>query len=176
MVANRYDGVVETWKVKLILNRARRFGLPHDLWPDIQQEIVPDVAAFRFDPARANGAQESTCLTALIDNRLRTFLRGAGRDRRRLEQYRVNRVGVGSTAMDGMALAYDEDGSLTLDVRAALGSLSPLERTICEGLSRGLSVANIARLLDCGRGRVRRMIAGIRQRFQVVGLEDWVRG
>jgi len=45
-----YDGLIEQWKVDLIITRAKLMQIPrHDL-PDVLQEIVPDLIEFRYDP------------------------------------------------------------------------------------------------------------------------------
>ncbi len=58
-----YGGMVEDWKVELIVGRARRMGFREDELGDVQQEVIPDVAAFRYDPSRAEGALEKAALT-----------------------------------------------------------------------------------------------------------------
>jgi hypothetical protein len=75
MFQNDYGEVVEKWKVALILRRAIRMGFRrHDL-EDVQQQVVVELLAFTFDPAKSNGASETTVITALIDNTLKTIRR-----------------------------------------------------------------------------------------------------
>ncbi len=57
-----YDGLVERWIVDLIAARARRMGFRTGEIPDIQQQIILEVMAFRFDADKSNGAKESTAL------------------------------------------------------------------------------------------------------------------
>lgn len=67
MFDNSYDGVLDDWKLKLITRRARRMGFRDFELDDAQQQTVLALLHFRFDPARANGACESTAVTAVID-------------------------------------------------------------------------------------------------------------
>ena len=63
--ANRYDGLLEPWKVQLIISRATRLGFRrHDL-EDVQQDVALAIIDFRFDPGQ--NVAESTVLTALVD-------------------------------------------------------------------------------------------------------------
>lgn len=167
VLANRYDGVVEAWKVTLIRSRARRFGIPRHEWPDIEQEIVLEVMAFRFDAAKAKGAQEATALTALIDNRLKMYLRRANA-RSRAEE----RNAVFAAARGAVGVPVDETGaaSAALDVRRAVAAISPAEQAVCTALSRGASVRQIAAVRGCSRARVQRTVLDIRRHFERMGF------
>lgn len=159
-----YDGLVEQWKVDLIVRRARRMGFRRDELPDIQQEIVMDVLEFRYDPARSNGAKERTVLQTLIDNCLRHIKRTAMRDRAKVERFR-----------DRVEETYDAtEQELALDVRDAVADLPPRERDVCRALADGCSRHEIARQLGCGWHTVDRLIRRIRDHFQKIGLDGWV--
>ena len=158
---NDYKDLVEPWKAKLIVERARRLGIPPQQWSDIQQEIILDVIDFRFDPAKSNGAKISTLLTAIIDNRLKMILRTAARQQDRIGQPKPD--------------VFEDTTALRLDVRQALTSLSPRQKAVCLRLSRGESISQIARALGCGRATIRRLKDGIQQWFTYMGLDGWVR-
>ena len=158
---NDYGQLVEPWKARLIVERAKRLRIPWHQWPDIQQEIIFDVIGFRFDPARSNGAKLSTLLTAIIDNRLKMILRTAARYESRTSQPRSE--------------VFEDTTALRLDVRQAMTSLSPRQKAVCLRLSRGESISQIARVLGCGRATVRRLKDSIRDQFTAMGLDGWVR-
>lgn len=171
--ANDYGNLVETWKIRLINRRARRLGFRRQEWRDLQQEIILDMLSFRFDPAKSNGAKESTLLTAIIDNRLKAILRMTIRDRNRVDQIRRDK-GIGPSADENHpAFAQVDDLTpLSADVRQVVDSLSPREQAICAALGRGESPAIIARQLGCGRTTIRRHIENIRQRLG--SLRGWI--
>jgi DNA-directed RNA polymerase specialized sigma24 family protein len=160
---NKYEGLLAPWKVRLIISRAKRLGFRrHDL-EDVQQEVVLEVVAFRFDPAK--GASESTPLTKLIDNRLKAIRRKAAR-------YAARITSVGDAmAMEEASLFCEETVPLRLDVMTALASMTGDEIAVCIHLIHGLSVRQIARELGRGWHSVNRIIIGIRERFRTMGLE-----
>lgn len=171
MHGNTYAGVVEAWKVDLILGRARLMGFRrHDL-EDVQQEIVLDLLDFRFDPARSNGATETTVLTSLVDRRLRTIRRS----RRRYEQ-QIERMKADAAAAEGCPPCEDADpDGLALDVRCAVATLPAEEQSLCLALSRGDSISQVARDLGCSWHAANRMVGQIRRRFAAAGLDGWIR-
>ena len=158
---NDYADLVEPWKVRLIVERAKRFKIPPQQWPDIQQEIILDIMDFRFDPAKSNGAKLSTLLTAVIDNRLKMILRANSRNQNRNGEPRSN--------------VFEDTTALELDVRQALASLPPRQKAVCLRLSRGESISRIAQTLGCGRATVRRLRDRLRDQFTDMGLDGWVR-
>lgn len=159
-----YDGIIEKWKVNLIISRAKRCGFkPHEL-PDALQEAVLVVLEFKYDPDHAQGATERTALVAVIDNRLRKMKRAATRYRTHLER-------LGDSATE---FSRDEIDTRAMDVASAIGDLSPREQQVCRGLADGLSVAQMAKWMGCGWHTVDRIIRRLRQRFEELGLEGWV--
>lgn len=164
VLANRYDGVVKAWKVRLIRSRARRFGIPRHDWPDIEQEIALEVMAFRFDAAKANGATETTALTSVIDNRMKMFLRRARALRNRVKDCHA-------ADAEAALVCEDEGASAALDVQQALVALPVPERAVCFALSRGESLRKIAAAADCSRASVERAIRHIRRHFERMGLD-----
>jgi len=159
-----YDGVLEKWKVNLILHRAKRHGFrPHEI-PDVLQEAVLVVLEFEYDPNHANGATERTALTTIIDNCLRKIKRSGARYRMHLE-----RLG-----QDASEYSRDEVDLRAVDVAAAMADLSAREQAVCRGLADGMSKAQIAKQMGCGWHTVERIIRRLRQRFEQLGLEGWV--
>lgn len=157
-----YDGVVEPWKVELIVSRAKRLGFRrHDL-EDVQQELILDVMSFRYDRAKSNGATETTALTALIDNRLKKLIRSEARYRAHLEQFMKDSERANEPARDDRP---------AVDVWNAVQALTPRERTVCHALARGRSKHAVARMLGCGWHTVDRLVRRIREHFRELGLE-----
>jgi RNA polymerase sigma factor (sigma-70 family) len=150
-----YDGVVERWKVDLIAARARRMGFRADEIPDVQQQIILDVIAFRFDADKSNGARESTALQALIDNHLKNICRASARYQAHLEQLGGERP-----------LESDfESEELAADIRAMMTTLTEREQDVCLALARGESKHEIAERLGCGWHTVDRLVQRIREHF-----------
>jgi RNA polymerase sigma factor (sigma-70 family) len=174
MFRNTYEGVVDRWKVDLIRERARRWGFRREDLEDAEQEIILDVADFRFDAAKSNGATERTALTAIIDHRLCTLLRS----KRRYQQHVAK--AAAQVAMDDEPLAASTNsspnGDLVLDMQEAVAALPDFERAICQSLALGHSLTEIAAQLGCSRHAVGKAVARIRLRFESLGLGDWIRG
>jgi len=169
MYRNNYSPLLPQWKVDLIKRRARRRGFRRDDLDDIQQQIVPHLLDFTFDPANANGASEETALITLIDNQLITLFRAQSSYRRHVEP--LNQDDDEATPPSAI---YHESPDLTLDVQQAMTALSPRERTICIALSEGRPLSEIAQLLQCDWHTVQSDIQNIRTHFQNLGLEGWI--
>ncbi len=159
-----YDGVVDAWKVELIVARARRMGFRRDEINDAQQGMILDVVAFRFDAAKSNGAKESTVLQALIDNQLKKMCRTTARYRARLERLKE----------EPLPESACPDQARGLDIQAAVASLSEPERAVCRALGEGCSKEEIARRLDCGWHKVDRLVRRIREHFEELGLDAYL--
>jgi DNA-directed RNA polymerase specialized sigma24 family protein len=170
---NRYDGLLDRWKVRLMAKRASRLGFrPHEI-DDAMQELVLDVMAFRYDPAKSNGASEATALTAVIDNRLRTIRRGWRRYQRHVEALRA-KLGGDEVRDRWPEPVEDETALLVLDVREALALLSARERRLCRALLAGQTLAEVARRRGCDWHVRARVLAHVCRRFQALGLEGWL--
>ena len=163
-MAGGYREVVEDWKVELIRDRIRARGILDGEAQDLEQELVLKVRDFRFDPAKSNGAAESTVLRTVIDRHLATRLRSSRRRKRHIRKYQ--RMRAADVAQDA--------APLRLDVRLALERLSPEERSICVALGRGESFCQIARTLGCSDTKVRRIVKRIGFRFHAMGLDGWL--
>jgi DNA-directed RNA polymerase specialized sigma24 family protein len=167
MSRNDYSGVIESWEADLIGERAKRLGIRASDLDDVQQEIILDVLAFEFDPARSNGATVQTALTALIDHRLMAIRRQERRYRLRLDQLILNAK---------QPSADDSDSnSLALDVRDAIESLPDREKAVCRGLAAGKCLGQIAQELHIGWPRLKRSLVIVRKHFHALGLDLWLR-
>ncbi len=158
------------WHTQLIETRGRRTGFAGANLDDAVQDITPRVLAFRYDVERSNGASLRTALTAVVDKSLLAIRRRETRYQKCLERARAARP----TTVGGEASAYEDSTPLRLDVQTALSQLSELERQICEALSHGFSIREIAIRLGCDWHTVNRRIAGIRARFTELGLDGWL--
>jgi RNA polymerase sigma factor (sigma-70 family) len=166
MVKLDYDGLVEPWKVDLIIARAKRMGFRCEEIEDVQQELILDVMSFRYETAKSNGASETTALIALIDNRLKKLVRAQVRYRAHVDQFR-----------EEAERSYEP---VTCDRRAihvnsVVAALAQRERAVCRALGFGLTSNEIAKSLGCGWYTVDRIVARIRQRFEECGLDAWMR-
>jgi DNA-directed RNA polymerase specialized sigma24 family protein len=156
-----YDGVVEPWKADLIVARARRMGFRPDEIHDVQQQMIMDVAEFRFDAAKSNGAKESTALQSLIDNQLKKICRANAR-------YRAHLNRLGREVADGRS---SPQADIVQDVRAAIATLPEHEQLVGRALAEGYSRPEIARKLGCGWHTVDRIVRRIRRSFEDRGLD-----
>jgi len=159
-----YDGLVDNWKVKLIVQRATRHGFKAHEIPDALQEVVLVLLEFKYEPDQANGATERTTLTSVIDNCLKNMKRSAARYRKHIE-------GLGHDANE---LSYEEDKPLTMDVGSVVAELSEREQVVCRGLANGLSKAQLANQMGCGWHTIDRIVRSLRERFEQLGLAGWV--
>jgi hypothetical protein len=159
-----YDGLIEDWKVDLIVSRAKFMRLREHEIPDVLQVLVPELMDFRYDPANSHGAQERTVLTAVIDNRLRKMKRSATR-----YQGHVTRFGRTLTKF-----SPDEVNPLATDLADAVARLTPDEQAVCHDLATGLSRTAIAELRGWGWHKVDRLIKNIRKQFAAIGPDRQV--
>jgi len=157
-----YDGMLDRWKVRLALRRARRMGFRDDELDDVMQELALTLAGVEYDPANANGATEMTVLTAVIDRQLRKMRRANAR-REGLEQ---------RVALSGDETYDDADVQRRLDVETVVGMLDDRQRRVCDLLSRGYSKSTIARELGCGWHTVDRIVRDIHRRFEEHGFGE----
>ncbi len=166
---------IEPWKLRLIHRRARRFGFRGAELDDVKQEVALELMAFRFDPARANGAKETTVLRVLIDGRLRTLRRA----RRRYER-RVTPWDAAFGQPDSEPLSSDgednDSASVVLDVQEALAGLSPEDRSLAPALAEGQSLRQIAARQGMSWHRLQRGLDRIRRHFAARGLDGCLPG
>jgi len=175
MFSNSYVGMVHPEVPRLIVSRARRYRLGRDEIDDLQQQIVPLLAEFRFDPTRANGAAPATAMTGVIDRQIKAHLRSQRRYQQRVERLQAM---SGAPTRDGTIapthVAQPEPVDLRIDLERTMSRFTPRDREICQGLSHGLTVTAIAQQLGCGRDTVNRAVARIRKVFDAAGLRAWI--
>ena len=164
MKCRDYEGVVEPWKVRLAISRAKYLGLRGEDLKDALQRVMLELSSFRYDPAKANGADEQSAVLGLLDRRLIQIQRSFLRHQRRYETARL----------DERPAPGGADPGLCLDVREALGKLSVEERAICEGLVKGLNLQEIAALLGLSWHTTKRLAQGIRALFESRGLHEYL--
>ncbi len=169
---------IDTWKLDLIRERAKHYRLqPADV-DDAIQEIAIELLDFEwtFDPE--NPATEKTALTVVIDNKLKTLRTSEQRFQNRMERVRQSKRSPQRSTLDSNGSiqepSYRESLSRTNDIRTAMAALDLPEREICELLSEGHSVAEIARRLGCSQTSVRTHMATVRERFQELGVNLWM--
>jgi RNA polymerase sigma factor (sigma-70 family) len=175
MLTNQYPGMVQPEVTRLIISRARRYGINRADIDDLQQQIVPVLAKFQFDPARANGASPTTVMTEVIDRQIKAHLRAKHRYQKRIE--RLQNMTDDPNRSDTVAPVHvpeQEHMNLRIDLQDILAQMTPRDREVCQHLSHGLSVTAIAAELGCGRDTVGRAVARIRQAFEAAGLRAWI--
>lgn len=172
---NEYGGLVERWKVEVILDRARKKGFRPDELDDVQQEIVPAVLAFRFDSRKSNGATERTAITGLVDRRLAFIQRTRARQLKNHERYMESMGFKSDTPFEEIPDNVSPDAvALAFDVREAVAALPAPEQAVCAALSRGDNRVGIAKTMGIKRSAVDCMIRRIREQFRADGLDAWV--
>lgn len=169
MQGNSYTGVVGPNIPNLIHRRACCYRVSRDDIGDLQQQIVPLLAKFQFDPQRAGGASVTTAMTAVINKQIFSHLRAERRRAKRMEQMKQ----TASTAPADPRERVDAL-DLRLDVEAALARLSRLDQRVCQALREGQNQLAIARQLGITRSKLQCAILRIRRVFQQVGLDAWL--
>lgn len=153
-------------KLELIRGRAVRFGIKrHDL-EDAVQDVILDLLKFTPDPAKTNGATESTILIAVIDRRLMEWLRTRTR-----YQDMVDRCGAMLPSEDELLVDGEFGASdLAMDVATILSQLTDFEQRVGRLLTEGHTVTSITRELKVGRQCVEDVVAVIRSRLVAEGF------
>jgi len=157
----------------LVRARALRQGFRGDDLKDVLQEVLLEVMGFEFQPARANGATESTVLTSLIDRRLSMARRRRQRYQRHLDRFH-QRTDLNRNGSDIIEMGHETQIDRSLDVQNVLTKLEPADRELCKMLSAGMSVEAIANQLSCGWHTVKRRIDRLRRYFEEMGLDGYV--
>lgn len=173
MHTNSYAGIVEPNVSQIVACRAARLEIPQEEIADLQQQIVPKLAAFKFDVTRSNGASRTTVLTSVIDRQIRAYLRAKRRYRLRVERTRLV-SGRGSRALPTQWITMPEPGDLRMDLEVAMTNLAERDRKICFALSRGQTHKAIAEQLGCARETVGTAVKRIRRAFIAAGMKAWI--
>jgi len=146
----------------LIRRRAARFRLQEADRDDAIQDIYLKLRGFTFDPSK--GASEETVLIRIIDRHLLKVWRSWNRQQRLVDKMKE----LSTTE------SYTVRFELIEDARAAVAELAPKDRVVCELLSKGCSLKEIARNLNASRGSVCTRIKNIRRRFERLGLQEYL--
>jgi len=172
---NDYGSVVETWKVDLIVDCARRKGFRKDELDDVLQGIILAILGFKYDPSKANGATEATALTSLINNQLAFLQRGRARRRKHEDKYReLHGAAGGKPGPVPIQPDHERRAALAKVVQQAIAGLAPKEQAVCEALLNGRSRSRTAKDLGISRYQMARIIDGIRERFETVRADAWM--
>jgi len=166
MFANNYAGMVPPEVLELITHRVRYHRIPPDELDDLQQQIVPLLMEFRYDPAVANGASETTAMVAVMDNQIKAHRRARRRYRRKIERFQMQTREPSTTPHTQVDLRMDLD--------RVLAQLSERDRAICQQLGQGHTTTDIAQRLDCGRDTVDYAVWRLRKVFKDAGLQIWI--
>lgn len=172
MFKNSYTGVIESWKVDLIIRRAKRWRLAGNDLDDVLQETVLSLLNFNYNQHRSNGASERTAVTAVVDRRLAMYHRSKSRHCRRTARFRDAVVTLnGWVRTSPIAPSKEIDLGLQLDVQSAMDEMSPRARQVCIALSEGYSINEIAKTLEISWRAVSREVGCIRQRLHRSGRD-----
>ncbi len=164
---------IERWKLNLVRARAYRLGFRGADLDDAQQDVLMALIMFRFQPDRANGANEATALVALIDRRLWMARRRQGRYQRRLRRVQQWTTPESAT-VDAEQGAQEEKTERRLDVGKLISELGPQDRLLCEALAAEESIDSIAKRLQCSWHTVKRRIEQLRGLFEKMGVDGYV--
>lgn len=159
-----YNGILTDQQVTLILARARKLGFRRHEWPDALQEVAIELIEFEYDQKKANGGDETAILITTIDNRLCKMIRGAERDKARIDA-------IAPTVPQTCDFLSEE---LAADVREAIETLDPRDRQVAEMLAAGHSKAQIARTLGGDWHVVNRACRRIGMHFRQLGIDGWL--
>ncbi len=158
----QYDGVLERWKVDLIIHRAKLNGFkPHEI-PDALQQAALVVMDFSYDPDHAKGARERTVLTVVVDRCLRKMKRSELRYQAYLEDLYE----------DATEATANDDHVLAAQFVDAIAKLTADEQIVFYGLLAELPTCQIARQLGCGWHTVKNMISNLRSKLADMGLRE----
>ena len=172
MVSACCPATIDQWKLKLVRARAVRLGFRGADLDDVQQDVLIEVMMFRFQPDRANGANEKTALTALIDRRLLMARRQRHRYQQRLERIQ-QWTDPQNAGIDCEQANHEERTSRRLDFGVLFETLTPEDRALCDALISGESIASIADRLQCSWHTVKRRLDHLRQRVVEMGVDGY---
>lgn len=142
MTENSYEGMLEDWKAKLMIMRARTLGFRGEELDDALQDLALVVAAFKFDPVRAQGMSEESTLAVVMDNFLRNQLRTQKRRQRRENTDADYR---GRNSVDYVSeISMQQD----TDINAFALHLKPFHQKVLHYLRDGKDLTWIAIKLD----------------------------
>lgn len=159
MKSNRYAGVVEPWKVRLVTQRARHRGYRGDDLDEVVHRIVLQLVQLQY--CAESGASEAAAVRAVADRQLSMYHRSESRYQRRVES--VSHVGEPT-------VEPIHSTQQAMDVRQALAELPELTQRICRALADGLSINETARKLGISWHTVQQHVESARRHFEQAGL------
>lgn len=163
---------------------ARHPDLTADDLDDLRQDallvILPKLE--RYDPARSSWRTYVSRVTKhALANVMRTYWRRGSRRREcALSCPDARQQGEGLCDLFGLRIPHAEQMSYTdaaehyclgVIVQAALGTVTPLQRAICEGIMGGERVTGLAKHLHLSRTQVYRELHIVGQALIAAGLE-----
>lgn len=172
---NRYDGLIEQWKVGMITARAKRYGFREDEIPDLEQLVVPELLGADFDPELAGGAQETTFVIEVIDRQMKKVMRDRGRDVRRAN-YEAESIDdpFALTERTLLRMSRTERNDLRVDLERAMAGLSPEEKEICEALMKGQTQAELSRERGRSKAAMSDAVRRLREKLRKWGLDAYL--
>jgi RNA polymerase sigma factor (sigma-70 family) len=165
---NRYNGVLEGWKVLLIRARARRLKFRGQDLDEAVQEVALALIDFRFDSAHPSQASEQTAIITITDRRLISL-------RRKQMSYQRHVLpdespyGEDCEPVREPALLLRSNIDLS-DVDDAVRALPDNMRAVAELLMDGRSLHQVAQQLCMSWNRARRIARDLQQHFQKLEL------
>lgn len=142
MTENSYEGMLEDWKAKLMIKRARTLGFRGEALDDALQDLALVVAAFKFDPERAQGMSEESTLAVVMDNFLRNQLRAQKRRQRRDDADADYRGRNSVDFVSELNMQHDAD------INAFARDLKPFHQEVLHYLREGKDLTWVANKLD----------------------------
>ena len=174
VLEDQYAQALDKWKIRVVARRASRFGLSAQDTEDLLQEIIPELAALKYDPAKANGKTEISIVTTLVDNRIKDALRKESSRQQMLDEFREHR-GVAAMTEEDLPPVLQQEANYgdVAAVHEVLEALSGDEAKIADFLLRGWNPSDIADELNWNWHRVKRVIIKLRAKFEQMGFSEW---
>lgn len=157
-----YDEIMESWKINLIVSRAKRHGLKSHEIPDLLQECVLVILDIKHDLDHASGATERTLLVAVVDKLILKM-------KRTEQRYQMHVERLGQTVSE---FSREEIDMQAIEVADVIETLTPQEKAVCNGLAEGTSKSQIAQDLGCDWHTVNHIVHRLRQYFTEFNLKE----
>ena len=164
MAKSNYQGVLESWEVKLMLRRAKRMGFDRFETDDAIQAIVLILLQRNESWQEMPKEQRQSLLPAIVDNQLCMFIRGRVRRQKREEK----------ASIDAEASYGDDEMIRGVDVWSVVEELDQRQQVICQLLAEGYAITVIAKRIGLSWHSVKREIEVIRDIFKEAGLDLWL--
>jgi RNA polymerase sigma factor (sigma-70 family) len=168
-IVSNYKGLIDEWKVALILSIAEKRGISEDQWEDVVQELVLVVKNFKYNPNLA--ASEVTMLASIIEHRIVDMVREKRRNQEKIDKFQELRE-ANIESIDSDKFTTD----LPMDVLAVIEQLTPKEKKVCILLMEGKPIPFIAKQLHDTWYSVKQIIRHIRHEFAIHNLGQYLGG